>query len=151
MKRPWAALLGTGMAIVALCAADGPQKEGSRPPVPGGAPTADSAGRSEDENAIRTGVASFARAFRDRDARAIARMFAEDGEAVDSEGGTIQGRAAIERTTQLASRTSRVTRSKPRSSPSSSSRRVSRGKPAARGSCPPMAGRPPRADSRQSM
>ncbi len=59
------------------------------------APSAETAGRSEDEKAIRAAVNSFTEAFRKGDAKAIAALFTEDGEAVDAEGGTIQGRSAI--------------------------------------------------------
>jgi uncharacterized protein (TIGR02246 family) len=95
MRRPYMAVLGVGFAITSLCAADGPQQDRSRP---GGAsaPTAEPAARAEDEKAIRATVDSFARAFQDKDAKTIAALFTEDGEAVDAEGGTIQGRAALE-------------------------------------------------------
>jgi len=59
------------------------------------APSADTAGRSEDEKAVRAALAGFSEAFRKGDAKAIASLFTEDGEAVDAEGGTIQGREAI--------------------------------------------------------
>ena len=93
MRRRYIAVLG--FAITSLCAADGPQQDGSRPGS-AGAPNAEPAGRAEDEKAIRTVVDRFARAFQDKDARAIAALFTEDGEAVDPQGGTIQGRAALE-------------------------------------------------------
>jgi uncharacterized protein (TIGR02246 family) len=54
------------------------------------------AGRAEDERAIREMIDGFARAFQQRDPKAIAGLFTEDGEAVDAEGGTIQGRRALE-------------------------------------------------------
>ena len=78
MKRSMAAWLGMGLAVASLCAAEEP------------------AGKSGDETAIRANVESFTRAFQNKDAKAIASLFNEDGEAVDDEGGTIQGRAAIE-------------------------------------------------------
>jgi uncharacterized protein (TIGR02246 family) len=59
------------------------------------APSADSASRSDDEKAIRASVASFTAAFEKGDAKAIADLFTEDCEAVDADGGTIQGREAI--------------------------------------------------------
>jgi uncharacterized protein (TIGR02246 family) len=59
------------------------------------APSASSAGNSEEEKAIRSAIASFAEAFQKGDAKAIAALFTDDGEAVDAEGGTIQGKEAI--------------------------------------------------------
>jgi uncharacterized protein (TIGR02246 family) len=53
--------------------------------------------RSEDENSIRAAIDAFVEAFRKGDASAIGAMFTEDGEAVDAEGDTIQGRAALEK------------------------------------------------------
>jgi uncharacterized protein (TIGR02246 family) len=41
-------------------------------------------------------INGFARAFQQRDPKAIAALFTEDGEAIDAEGGTIQGRRALE-------------------------------------------------------
>jgi uncharacterized protein (TIGR02246 family) len=52
--------------------------------------------QSKDDRAIREAVDAFAQAFQKGDAKVIAGLFAEDGEAIDSEGGTIAGRAALE-------------------------------------------------------
>jgi uncharacterized protein (TIGR02246 family) len=59
------------------------------------APSAESGSRSDDEKAIRATVATFTDAFQKGDAKTIASLFTEDGEAVDADGGTIQGREAI--------------------------------------------------------
>jgi len=59
------------------------------------APSADAKGRADDEKAIRESVTAFTAAFQKGDAKAIAALFTEDGEAVDAEGGTIQGRESI--------------------------------------------------------
>jgi uncharacterized protein (TIGR02246 family) len=54
------------------------------------------AGRAGDERAIREAIGEFTKAFQRGDAKAIVGLFTEDGEAVDAEGGTIQGRSALE-------------------------------------------------------
>src|SRR5580698_5355123 len=95
MKRTHLALLGMVLAIVSVCEAVGRQSDGPRKPAPG-APPAKSAARSDEEKAIRASVDAFAQAFQNNDARAIADLFTEDGEAVDAEGGTIEGRGALE-------------------------------------------------------
>ncbi len=59
------------------------------------APSAESAGRADDEKAIRATVAAFSEAFNKGDAKTIASLFTDDGEAVDAEGNSIQGRSAI--------------------------------------------------------
>lgn len=96
MKRTVSTLLALGLASVTL---SGPARsqESRREGVGTGSGVArPPAGRTEDEKAIRETIAEFAGAFQRRDARAIAGLFTEDGEAVDAEGGTIQGRRALE-------------------------------------------------------
>ena len=59
-------------------------------------PAAVPAARPDDEKQIRVAIDAFAQAFLKADAKAIAELFTEDGEAVGAEGGTIQGREALE-------------------------------------------------------
>jgi uncharacterized protein (TIGR02246 family) len=54
------------------------------------------AGAAEDEKAIRATISAFAQAFQNGDAAAIAQLFTEDAEAVDADGASIQGRAALQ-------------------------------------------------------
>jgi uncharacterized protein (TIGR02246 family) len=61
----------------------------------GAAPAAD---RSADEAAIRANVAAFVRAYNAGDAKAVAALFTPDGQIVDKEGTTTEGREGIERT-----------------------------------------------------
>ena len=49
-----------------------------------------------DEKPIRGAVEAFAQAFGKGDAKALAGLFTEDGEAVDPDGESIQGREALE-------------------------------------------------------
>ena len=53
--------------------------------------------RSADEKAIRANVATFVEAYNAKNAKAIADLFAPDGQTVDKEGEVIQGREAIEK------------------------------------------------------
>ena len=78
MKTARSAWLGLLLLVPLLAAADGP------------------AARPEDEKAIRSAVDAFAQAFAKGDAKAIAGLFTENGEAVDPEGKAIQGREALE-------------------------------------------------------
>ena len=90
MKRTVSASLVVALATAILCGVGDSQearREGVAVPAPG---------RSDDERAIRAAIDAFALAFQKGDARAIAGLFTEDGEAIDSEGGTIQGRTALE-------------------------------------------------------
>jgi uncharacterized protein (TIGR02246 family) len=57
---------------------------------------AQTAQHAEDEKEIRAATAAFVQAFAKGDAKGLAALFVEDGEAVDGEGSSIQGRAAIE-------------------------------------------------------
>jgi uncharacterized protein (TIGR02246 family) len=93
MKRTFSALL---VGALTLCAA-GRSQEVRREGAPaGGAGAGQSAVRSDDEGAIRSTIDAFAQAFRQGDSKAIAGLFAEDGEAVDAEGNAIQGRRELE-------------------------------------------------------
>jgi len=95
MKKQTLPILWGGLLAASLpCAAGG--SVGDEPQAASQvAPSAVSAGNSADEKAIRSAVAAFTEAFQKGDAKAIASLFTEDGEAVDADGGTIQGRAAI--------------------------------------------------------
>jgi uncharacterized protein (TIGR02246 family) len=81
----WMVVLASSASSLShSCQAQAPVKA----PVP--------ANRSEDEKAIRGMAASFSEAFGKGDAKAIAAMFTEQGEAIDTEGNAIRGRAALE-------------------------------------------------------
>jgi uncharacterized protein (TIGR02246 family) len=60
------------------------------------APTPVAPGRSEDEKLIRGAIEAFVQAFDKGDAKAIASLFTEQGEAIAMEGGAIRGRDALE-------------------------------------------------------
>ena len=96
MKKLVSGLAGVILAAGALCGV-GDSQEPRRGEVGAGAGVAlQPSGRGDDERAIREAIDSFAGSFEKGDARAIAGLFTEDGEAVDAEGGTIQGRSALE-------------------------------------------------------
>ena len=87
-------MLGALLAATTLYAADDPPKDkptGTSPGVRDGGPSS----LSDDEKAIRATIELFSQALRKGDAKAIAEMFTEDGEAVDAEGGSIAGRDAL--------------------------------------------------------
>jgi uncharacterized protein (TIGR02246 family) len=99
MRTTLSAWFGLLLAASTLSAADDPPKDelsGEAPVAPATEPAAAPAGPSGDEKEIRAAINAFAEAFLKGDARAIAERFAEDGEAIDAEGGTIQGRREIE-------------------------------------------------------
>ena len=54
--------------------------------------------RADDEKAIRLDVDAFTKASNAHDAKALAALFAPDGELVNEEGHAVQGREAIQRT-----------------------------------------------------
>ena len=54
--------------------------------------------RGEDEKAIRLVVDAFTKAYNSGDAKTIASLFVADGEIVNEEGESVQGREGIERT-----------------------------------------------------
>ena len=78
MKTARSAWLGLLLLVPCLAAADGP------------------AAKPEEEKAIRSSVDAFAQAFSKGDAKAIAGLFTENGEAVDPDGEAIRGREALE-------------------------------------------------------
>src|SRR5262245_30247755 len=51
--------------------------------------------RSADEAAIHTNVDAFVKAYNAGDAKAIAALFAPDGQIIDEEGATTEGRDGI--------------------------------------------------------
>jgi uncharacterized protein (TIGR02246 family) len=59
-------------------------------------PADDPIRKPEDEKAIRSLTDAFVEAFGKGDAKAIAAMFTEQGEAIDSDGAAIRGRASLE-------------------------------------------------------
>ncbi len=81
MKTARSAWLGLLLFTPLLAAADGPAGPAVRP---------------EDEKGIRAAIDAFAQAFGKGDARAIAGLFTENGEAVGDDGEAIQGRDALE-------------------------------------------------------
>jgi uncharacterized protein (TIGR02246 family) len=96
MKRTVSTLLAFGLAAGTLCGAGDPQEIRREGAGTGGGVAGQPSARAEDERAIRETIDGFAAAFQRRDPKAIAGLFTEDGEAVDAEGGTIQGRRALE-------------------------------------------------------
>ena len=83
---PWV-LYGTILASFPAASAE-PPKVAQATPAPNG--------RAEDEKAIRAGVDAFVGSFAKGDAKAIAAMFTEQGEAIDVGGEAIRGREALE-------------------------------------------------------
>jgi hypothetical protein len=149
MKSRWAAVLGIGLLITTLRAANGPERAEPGPQAPV-VSKVDQAGRSEDERAIRASVEAFARAFQNGDARAVAAMFAEDGEPSTPRVARSRVARPSKSTTRHGSRTSPAISWRSPSSPSSSSRRGSRGELAVHESYPQTAGLPSRAVTRLS-
>ena len=78
MKTARSAWLGLLLLVPLLAAADGP------------------AARPDDEKGVRAAIDAFAQAFAKGDAKAIAGLFTENGEAVDGDGEAIRGREALE-------------------------------------------------------
>lgn len=74
-----------GLAIVVAVSATAAAQT---PPAP--------AWQQADEQAVRSAVETFARAYNAHDAKAAAALFTADGEAIGREGRTAHGRAAIE-------------------------------------------------------
>ena len=89
MKATPAVWFGILMATALGVPGDSPRAEAAAPQAPTAAP-------SEDEKAIRAMTAAFDEAFDKGDAKAIAAMFTEQGEAIDLEGTAIRGRADLE-------------------------------------------------------
>src|SRR5690242_15243874 len=95
MKRSQTGPLGMALVLASICTAGGVQKEGPRSAIQG-PPNAAPGTRAEDEIAVRAANEAFVQAFRKNDAKAIASLFTEDGEAIDADGFAIQGRGALE-------------------------------------------------------
>jgi uncharacterized protein (TIGR02246 family) len=93
-------MAGVALALVAMAVAQGPQKDvaADSPSKPGTAiaPAAADAARQQDESAIRLAAEAFAKAYNAGDAKAISQLFAADGEIVNEDGESTQGRAGIE-------------------------------------------------------
>ncbi|HEY1784359.1 MAG TPA: SgcJ/EcaC family oxidoreductase [Pirellulales bacterium] len=70
----------------------------AKPAAPSAAKTAAAAtaGRDDDERAVRDVVARLTKAYNGGDAEGIASLFTADGEMIDDEGTRVQGRKAIE-------------------------------------------------------
>ncbi len=95
---------GVALGLAALAVAQGPQKAGSpsadaiaKPQAAAtevAAPAASA--RPQDEKAIQLADEAFANAYNAGDAKAIAALFAGDGEIVSEEGQSTQGRNGIE-------------------------------------------------------
>jgi uncharacterized protein (TIGR02246 family) len=91
MMSRFSAVLGTVLVSVSAIAVAGPPATGN----PASA-ASDPGARADDVKAIRASLDDFAQAFRKADAKAIGALFAEEGEAVDGEGNSIQGRDALQ-------------------------------------------------------
>jgi uncharacterized protein (TIGR02246 family) len=80
------------------------QSDSKKQPAPDTQPSKEKSGdqpaenRSADEAAIRANVAAFVKAYNAGDAKAVAALFMPDGQIVDKDGDTSEGRAAIEQT-----------------------------------------------------
>jgi uncharacterized protein (TIGR02246 family) len=94
MKKSTSALLGLSLAVCATSFALDPRQEQARS-VGQGSSVVQGSAQSADETAVRAAIDTFKQAFQKGDASAIAALFTEDGEAVDAEGGSIQGRQAL--------------------------------------------------------
>jgi len=94
-------MAGMAIALVAMAVAIGPQKavSGDSPANPDVATTASAPNpmHQQDEKAIRLAAEAFAKAYNAGDAKAIASLFAADGEIVNEEGQSSHGREGIER------------------------------------------------------
>ena len=94
-------MAGMALALVAMAVAIGPQTvvSGDSPAKPAAATAASvpGAAHQQDEKAIRLAAEAFAKAYNAGDAKAIASLFAADGEIVNEEGQSTHGREGIER------------------------------------------------------
>jgi hypothetical protein len=93
MKATPLVLFGTLLALTPVASGQSPRPEAARAAAP---QAATPPGRSEDEKAIRAVIDAFSLAFARGDARAIAAMFTEQGEAIATDGAAIRGREAQE-------------------------------------------------------
>ncbi len=97
-------MAGAALALVAIAVAQGPQKSASGPvskdspakPAAATAASAPVAARPQDEKAIQLAAEAFAKAYNAGDAKAIAALFLADGEIVNDQGESTQGREGIE-------------------------------------------------------
>jgi uncharacterized protein (TIGR02246 family) len=92
------ALTAVGAVGFVLLRAAGPATDGEQI---GQAPTPSQQGNTDDEKAIRANATAYAKAFNAGDARAVAALWAPQGEYVEISGQCFQGRGAIEK--ELAS------------------------------------------------
>lgn len=87
MKACWGQTVGRCAALTAVLLATATIAESAtKPQQPGG-----------DEAAIRASAAAYQKAFNAADAKALAAAWTPDGELIDAQGRTFQGRAAIEK------------------------------------------------------
>jgi uncharacterized protein (TIGR02246 family) len=102
-KKPY--LLAGGSVLVALVAflttqdRSAGQNKGGEPdeaPRPKAGVKAKETKRTEDESAIRKATGRFVKAVANGDAKAVAASWTEEGEYINDDGTTIQGRAAIQ-------------------------------------------------------
>jgi len=91
----WAILAATSAVATAQEEAGGQGQTAKS--APAARATAGQAWQQVEERAIRAAVDAFANGYNAHDAKAVAALFAADGEAIDAEGSAAQGRAAIER------------------------------------------------------
>ena len=92
-------MIGVTVALAALAVAQGPQRSDSEkaPAAPNtaAAASAPASAHPQDEAAIRLVAESFAKAYNLGDAQAIAGLFVAEGEIVNEEGQSTQGRPGI--------------------------------------------------------
>lgn len=84
-------------AVVLPCVRSQPKSPGA-PAVKDEGKASPAADRSADEAAIRANVAQFVKAYNAGDAKAMAALFTPDGQIVDKDGNTTEGREAIAET-----------------------------------------------------
>ena len=90
MKATPLILFGTLLAISPVALGQSPKAEVGRAAADAPKPP------SEDEKAIRSLTNAFVEAFGKGDAKAIAALFTEQGEAIDADGAAIRGRESLE-------------------------------------------------------
>jgi uncharacterized protein (TIGR02246 family) len=91
--------LAVVIAMLAVRASDSqaePRKQGSQPAQGRAADAPQEVERTADEQAIIAGITAFVKAYNAGDAKAIAGLFAPDGQVITEEGETVEGREAIE-------------------------------------------------------
>ncbi len=97
MRNLWITA-GMALALVTAAVAAGPQESptGDSPAKSDTATAATAPAHQQDEKAIRLAAEAFAKAYNAGDAKAIALLFAADGEIVSEEGQATRGREGIE-------------------------------------------------------